>query len=173
MKKSILCALAAVCLLSAQAKKAVPAVYISSSDIQTTLKKAPADSVLDQQISMVEAGSVRVGVGVVHRSAKAEQTSISHDELTEIYHILSGSGTLVTGGTLVKPQRIPPDSTTVKDLAGPSLRGSDVANGNSRTVGAGDVVIIPAGTPHYFSKIEGAIDYEVMRVDPGRLLSLK
>jgi mannose-6-phosphate isomerase-like protein (cupin superfamily) len=173
VKKFILCTFAAFCLLSAQTKKTVPAVHISAADIQTTLKKAPADSVTDQQIRMIEAGSVRVGVGVVHRSAKAEQTSISHDELTEIYHILAGSGTLVTDGTLNKTQRIPPDSATVKDLAGPSLRGSDIANGTSQNVRAGDVVIIPAGTPHYFSKIDGAIDYEVMRVDPGRLLSLK
>ena len=45
-------------------------------------------------------GNLNVGLGVVHRSAKAAQTSIAHDELTEIYHVLAGSGTLVTGGTM-------------------------------------------------------------------------
>jgi mannose-6-phosphate isomerase-like protein (cupin superfamily) len=114
-----------------------------------------------------------VGVGVVHRSAKAAQTSIMHDELTEIYHVLSGSGTLVTGGSLTKPQRFPPGSATVKDLAGPSWRGGVLEGGVSRKVKAGDVVIIPAGSGHWFSQIDGAIDYEVMRVDPGKLLSLK
>ena len=173
MKKTVLATFAILCALSAQTKTTAPAVVISSADIQSTLKKAPADSVTDQQIRMIEVGTVRVGVGVVHRSAKAEQTSISHDELTEIYHILSGSGTLVTGGTLNKAQRMPADSDTVKNLAGPSFRGTDIANGVSRVVKPGDVVIIPAGTGHYFSKIDGTIEYEVMRVDPGRLLSLK
>ena len=118
-------------------------------------------------------GNLNVGVAVVHRSAKAAQTSVAHDELTEIYHILAGSGTLVTGGTLTKPERFPADSQTVKELAGPSMRGTGLENGVSRQVRAGDVVIIPAGTGHWFSSIDGAIDYEVMRVDPGKLLSLK
>jgi mannose-6-phosphate isomerase-like protein (cupin superfamily) len=48
-------------------------------------------------------------------------------------------------------------------------------NFNPRTfeLKPGDMVIIPAGTGHWFSSIDGAIDYEVMRVDPGKLLSLK
>jgi mannose-6-phosphate isomerase-like protein (cupin superfamily) len=96
-----------------------------------------------------------------------------HDELTEIYHVLSGSGTLVTGGTMTKPERFPADSATVKDLAGPSWRGATLENAVSRKIKAGDVVIIPAGSGHWFSQIDGAIDYEVMRVDPGKLLSLK
>lgn len=53
------------------------------------------------------------------------------------------------------------------------MRGTGLENGVSRKVRAGDVVIIPAGTGHWFSSIDGAIDYEVMRVDPGKLLSLK
>jgi mannose-6-phosphate isomerase-like protein (cupin superfamily) len=173
MKKTILAAVAILCALSAQTNRTAPAIYVTSGDIQATLKKAPPESITDQQIRMVEVGTVRVGLGVVHRSAKTPQTSVAHDELTEIYHILSGSGTLVTGGTLNKPERFPPDSQTVKDLAGPSMRGSGLANGVSRTVRPGDVVIIPAGTGHWFSSIDGSIDYEVMRVDPGRLLSLK
>ena len=78
MKKTVLATFAILCALSAQTKTTAPAVVISSADIQSTLKKAPADSVTDQQIRMIEVGTVRVGVGVVHRSAKAEQTSISH-----------------------------------------------------------------------------------------------
>ena len=176
MRKTILGGVLILCALSAQTgstKAIAPAIYIGAGDIQATLKKAPADSVTDQAIRTVAVGNLNVGVGVVHRSAKAPQTSIAHDELTEIYHILAGSGTLVTGGTLTKPERFPADSQTVKELAGPSMRGSGLENGVSRTVRGGDVVIIPAGTGHWFSSIDGSIDYEVMRVDPGKLLSLK
>ena len=176
MRKTILGGVLILCAISAQSqtsKNTAPAIYIGAADIQATLKKAPADSVTDQAIRTVTVGNLNVGLGVVHRSAKASQNAITHDELTEIYHILSGSGTLVTGGTLTKPERFPADSQTVKDLAGPSMRGAALENGVSRTVRAGDVVIIPAGTGHWFSSIDGAIDYEVMRVDPGKRLSLK
>ena len=173
MRKAILGAIAILSLLPAQTNRTAPAIYITGTDIQTTLKKAPADSVTDQAIRTITVGNLNVGLGVVHRSAKAPQTSIMHDELTEIYHVLSGSGTLVTGGSLVKPERFPADSATVKDLAGPSWHGTVLENGVTRDIKAGDVVIIPAGSGHWFSHIDGAIDYEVMRVDPGRLLSLK
>lgn len=173
MRKALLGAVALLGVLAAQTTKTPPAIYITSDDIQTTLRKAPADSVTDQAVRTIRAGNVNVGLGVVHRSAKAPQTSVMHDELTEIYHVLSGSGTLVTGGTLAKPERFPADSDTVKNLAGPSWRGGPLDGGVSRKIKAGDVVIIPAGTGHWFSQIDGAIDYEVMRVDPGRLLSLK
>ena len=173
MQKTILAAVAILGILAAQTERTAPAIYITGNDIQATLKKAPADSVSDQAIRTITVGNLNVGVGVVHRSAKAAQTSIMHDELTEIYHVLSGSGTLVTGGSLVKPERFPAESATVKDLAGPSWRGTVLENGVSRKVNAGDIVIIPAGTGHWFSQIDGAIDYEVIRVDPGKLLSLK
>jgi mannose-6-phosphate isomerase-like protein (cupin superfamily) len=176
MRKLIFGSAVILCALSAQTqtnKNTAPAIYITAADIQATLKKAPADSVTDQAIRTVHVGNLNVGVGVVHRSAKAAQTSVAHDELTEIYHVLAGSGTLVTGGALSKPERFPADSSTVKDLAGPSIRGAGLENGVSRKVRAGDVVIIPAGTGHWFSSIDGSIDYEVMRVDPGALLSLK
>ena len=173
MRKTILGVGAILGILTAQTSRTAPAIYITGKDIQATLKKAPADSITDQAIRTITVGNLNVGVGVVHRSAKAAQTSIMHDELTEIYHVLSGSGTLVTGGSMVKPERFPADSATVKDLAGPSWRGTVLENGVSRKVMAGDVIIIPAGSGHWFSQIDGAIDYEVMRVDPGKLLSLK
>ncbi|PYX02098.1 MAG: hypothetical protein DMG85_22130 [Acidobacteria bacterium] len=176
MQKTILGGVLILCALSARTqtnRNTAPAIYIGAADIQATLKKAPADSVTDQAIRTVAVGNLNVGVAVVHRSAQAAQTSVAHDELTEIYHVLAGSGTLVTGGTLTKPERFPADSQTVKELAGPSMHGTGLENGVIRKVRAGDVVIIPAGTGHWFSSIDGAIDYEVLRVDPQKLLSLK
>ncbi len=172
----ILCTVCATAQTKQQSKAAAstaPAIYLSAGDLQATLKKAPAESVTDQAVRTITVGNLNVGVGVVHRSSKALQTSVSHDELTEIYHVLSGSGTLVTGGVMTKPERMPADSATVKDLAGPSMRGAGIDGGVSRKIKAGDVVIIPAGTVHYFSSIDGAIEYEVMRVDPQKLLAVK
>src|ERR1700730_9648141 len=127
MQKTILGGVLILSALSAHPqtnRNTAPAIYIGAADIQATLKKAPADSVTDQAIRTVAVGNLNVGVGVVHRSAKAAQNSVAHDEFTEIYHILAGSGTLVTGGTLTKPERFPVDSQTVKELAGASGRGT-------------------------------------------------
>ena len=163
-------------------KNKAAAVYISAGDIQAPLKSVSPDKPFTEQaIRTVAVGKMHVGVAAVHRPAGVTQTSVAHDELTEIYHILTGSGTLVTGGALVKPESYirvgtqfeAADRQTIRDNAGPSTRGAGIENGVSRKVRAGDVVIIPAGAPHWFSSIDGAIEYEVMRIDPGGLLSLK
>ena len=175
MRKIILVLVAVSGLLLAQSKTdgTKPATLVPASDIQATLKKAPADGVQDESMRMIRVDNMNVGVGAVHRSAKGTNYAIIHDELTEVYHVLSGSGTLVTGGTVSKPERFEADGKTVKELAGPSWRGASIQGGTSRKIKAGDVVIIPAGTAHWYSQIDGAIDYEVIRVDPGRLLTLK
>ena len=71
------------------------------------------------------------------------------------------------------PERLKPEDPTVRVLAGPSVRGAGIENGESRKVAAGDVIIIPAGIPHWFSSIDGAIRYSVVRVDPDKLLPPK
>ncbi len=43
----------------------------------------------------------------------------------------------------------------------------------TRKIKAGDVVVIPAGVPHWFSQIDGSITYVVVRVDPARVLAPK
>jgi hypothetical protein len=51
--------------------KATSATYITSNDVQSTLKGMPADKVTDQQVRMINTGKQNVGIGVVHRSAQA------------------------------------------------------------------------------------------------------
>lgn len=164
-----------VVMSAASAANTTPAsgVHVSNETIQATLKKAPANSVTDQQIRVVDVGKANVGIGVVHRSAAAAQTAIEHDELTEVYHVIRGSATLVTGGTLLNPRREAPDSKVVRELNGPTMRGSTLQNGESQRIGPGDVVIIPPGVGHWFSSVDGSIDYLVVRVDPDKALGLK
>jgi glyoxylase-like metal-dependent hydrolase (beta-lactamase superfamily II) len=150
------------------------ATHVPAAAIQATLAKAPAGRVSDQQIRVVNVGKVNVGVGVVNRPAGSAQSAIEHDQLTEVYHILKGSGTLVTGGTLENAKREPADSVVVRELNGPSMRGTALLNGQSMHVAPGDVVIIPAGVGHWFTRVEGAgISYLVVRVDADKLLGPK
>jgi mannose-6-phosphate isomerase-like protein (cupin superfamily) len=96
---------------------------------------------------------------------------VEHSQITEVYHVISGNATLVTGGTIENPRESAPDSPVVTTLNGPSTQGSAVSNGLSRQVGPGDVVIIPPNTPHYFSEITSdQIVYLVVRVDPHKVL---
>src|SRR5437867_5822863 len=96
-----------------------PAVDVTRADLLATLKQAPADGVMDQQIRVVDIGTYNVAVGVLHRAAHARQTAISHAQVTEVYHIIDGAGTFVTGGEMLEPTPSPSDGNTVKVLVGP------------------------------------------------------
>lgn len=146
---------------------------MAASDVEATVKQMNPAAVSDRQIRMVDAGGYHVGVGVVQRPGTAKQGSIEHDKLTEVYYVLEGTGTLVTGGRQMGEKPIAPDSTTYRELTGPSSTGTGVEGGESRRVAPGDIVIIPQGVPHWFSGIDGTIKYLVVRVDPERLLQKK
>ena len=85
---------------------------------------------------------------------------ITHDSQTEGYFIVSGGGTLVTGGHIVNGTKSAPDAAVTKELNGPScsgaIAGADVVR---RVMKAGDIVIIPAGVPHGWTEIADHVDY--------------
>jgi mannose-6-phosphate isomerase-like protein (cupin superfamily) len=146
------------------------AVDITNADIRATIKTAPADAVMDQQIRVVDIGKYNVAVGVLHRAAKAKQTAISHAQVTEVYHIIDGAGTFVTGGEMLEPTPSPSDGNTVKVLVGPSTGGTSIRGGQSRRVGPGDVIVIPPGVAHWFSAVESDMNYLVVRIDAQHVL---
>jgi len=86
--------------------------------------------------------------------------AIAHDQQTEGYLIVSGSGTLVTGGKIVNGRKSPPEGDVTKILNGPSCSGMTVgADVVKRMVKTGDIIIIPAGVPHGWSEITEHVDY--------------
>lgn len=137
-----------------------PAAFIPPAEIARFLESAIAKSAVDQPISGVDVHGGRATVAMLHRD-KAEGGALIHERATETYYILHGSGTLVTGGALGTPK--PTDLTRLG--AGPSLTGSR-QGGEARRVGPGDVIVIPAGTPHGFSELDSPISYLVFRFDP-------
>src|ERR1700680_1094911 len=151
------------------------AVEINKAEIEATVQKTASAPVSDQQIRVVSInGDYNVGVGVVHRAKTAGRDiggGIEHSQITEVYHVISGNGTLVTGGAIDNAKDTPADSLVVKVLNGPSRGGGAVQNGVSRKIGPGDVVIIPPNTPHWFTEITSdQIVYLVVRVDPHKVL---
>ncbi len=151
------------------------ATDVSKGEIEATVQRTAMAPVSDQAMRVVSINNeYNVGVGVVHRAKTAGRDiggGIEHSQITEVYHVIEGNATFVTGGTIADAKETPADSQVVKVLNGPSTGGGPVQGGVSRKIGPGDVVIIPPNTPHWFTEITtDQIVYLVVRVDPHKVL---
>jgi hypothetical protein len=156
--------------------KMCPATYIPNDEIQAYVKKAMAERLTDQQVRDVEIGKSHVGIGVVHRgklAAPAPDSVAEHDLVSEVYHVIDGSATLMTGPELVGTKRRPADLETVRLFNGPGTNSSSIRNGVTHELKPGDVIVIPAGTGHWFTKIDDHITYLMIRVDPDKVTPLR
>src|SRR5881398_2345912 len=92
---------------------------------------------------------------MVHASRRdtAGQAEV-HVKDTDIIYVLEGSTTFVTGGTVVDGKTTAPDE----------IRGTAVTDGETRRLGKGDVIIVPNGTPHWFTEVDGPVLYYVVKV---------
>lgn len=153
-----------------------PGTYIPLQELEGYAKKALAEKLLDQQVRDVDIGKAHIGIGSVHRGKldkPAPNSVAEHDQISEVYHVISGSGTLVLGPDIVNRQRRPATMRTVVEFNGPGNNGSEVRNGVTYELKAGNVVVIPAGTGHWFTKIDDHIDYLMVRIDPDKVTPLK
>ena len=152
-----------------------PSTYIPRSEIEEYEAIGRATNVVDQQMRALDVGKAQVEIALVHRGkldAPAPRSVASHDLVSEVYYILSGSGTNRTGPDVVDPERRPPDDRAVRLLNGPGANGTDIRNAAEHELTAGDVLVIPAGTGHQFTKIDDHITYLMIRVDPDKVVPL-
>lgn len=77
-----------------------------------------------------------------------------HTQDTDIFYIMEGSATFVTGGTVVEPATVSPGET----------RGKAITGGTTRHLQKGDVIVIPKGLPHWFTEVSGPFLYFVVKV---------
>lgn len=147
-------------MLTEPSQAPVPATFISKEEAAAVLEASIAKGTVDQPIKASHVLGGKASVAMLHRT-KPETGALIHDRVTETYYILEGSGTIVTGGTLGDAK--PTDLSRVN--AGMSQTGRR-QGGDSRRVGPGDIIIIPAGTPHSFSQLDGPISYLVYRFEP-------
>lgn len=151
---------------------------------------------VDRQIVSRDIGDLNLSVGIIHRDAtggaasgggggavdqepecgvaSADRVSgargILHVHQTETYVVVSGGGTLVTGGEIMNGRDFGPESVVTTTLNGPSCSGMIVGDYVSRYVTEGDIVIIPEGTPHGWLNVPDHVDYLSVRPDPDRVL---
>ena len=153
-----------------------PGYYIPLSELQAYTKKALAENLLDQQVRDIEIGKAHIGIGMVHRGKldkPAPDSVAEHDQVSEVYHIIDGTATLMLGPDITNRERRPATQLTVREFNGPGNNGSDIRNGKSYDLKPGDVVVIPAGTGHWFQKIDDHIDYLMVRIDPDKVTPIK
>jgi mannose-6-phosphate isomerase-like protein (cupin superfamily) len=182
-------------LALAQAPK--DGVYVTDEDVKAVLKHSvdTKRTIPDNTLRVIDMGKYQLGVAVVHRGAMAaaaanpapaaaantappcgEQrpnatgpTGIFHDDTAESYVVISGSGTLITGGTIVNGKRSGPESEVTTILNGPSCSGTMVGY-TTRNIKTGDIIIIPEGVPHGFSAIPDHVTYLSIRPDLKKVL---
>lgn len=155
-------------LIQAQTPNA--ATDIPWSEIEAVLN-SPEGGV-DRQVKVTDIGPINVAVGILHRDALegngGPPRGIAHTEVTEVYYIVSGSGTLVTGGQIVDRSEIT-EGPIVEVIVGPSVTGTS-EGGQVRVVSEGDVVVIPAGVFHGWTEIPDHVTYLSVRPDPYKVL---
>lgn len=120
--------------------------YTSAADITAMMAKAKNERKADQ------ANLIQGILNLAPYSANLEYRgavgpAAVHEKEAEMFYVIDGSGTLVTGGKLVGETRTNPDN----------LSGTAIDGGNTQNVGKGDFFIVPEKTPHWFSKINGTL----------------
>jgi mannose-6-phosphate isomerase-like protein (cupin superfamily) len=135
----IMLTVAAVAFMAAQESNQV--TYIGHDKVGGCAKAASFVTAPDLRVQC----SNRTGPGVVE----------VHLKETDVMYFIDGSATLVTGGTTV-------NGKAEKDPL--QIRGTEIKGGDTRQVTKGDVVVVPAGVPHWFKEVPKSVSYYVVKV---------
>jgi quercetin dioxygenase-like cupin family protein len=137
--KFVLLLTVAVCVLFAA--DPAPVTYVDSAKVATALEKGGA---LAKGSDFTVSGARRTGPGQVE----------VHDKETDIFYVVDGEATFVTGGKMINGKQTRPDQ-----WLGESIEGGEVHH-----LAKGDVITIPAGTPHWFREVPKSINYYLVKV---------
>jgi mannose-6-phosphate isomerase-like protein (cupin superfamily) len=113
-------------------------------------------------VSAGGAGRHQVGISIVYREEGMVTRSYAvHDDVAEVYFVLQGRGHMKVGGRILDWERRP-----VSAANGRGSRGTRAEGGQDITIQKGDILIIPAGTPHLWLGADEFTAYAVVRLDP-------
>ncbi len=145
---SLVLTFAAAAIMAQQGQAGAQAMktFSSSADITAMIAKAKSERKENQPI--VTQPILRLapyGANLEYRASVGP--AAVHEKEAEMFYVIDGSGTLMTGGKLVKESRTNPENLT----------GTAIEGGTTRNVGKGDFFIVPENTPHWFSAINGTL----------------
>ncbi len=170
MRVAVITTLLALSPALAAAQTVPPALDVPASEVKAFIDRLPKDRISDLPIRVTDVGGYKVGVYGVFRPKGMPGDANLHDtSVSEIYYMLEGTGTLVTGGTLKDPRSAGSSPNTGRQ----NMRGSGIEGGVSRKVGPGDIIVIPGKLPHWWSALDSDIKYVIYRPDPEGLQRLK
>jgi mannose-6-phosphate isomerase-like protein (cupin superfamily) len=154
------------------------ATYVPVSELDAYTAKAVKYGIVDQQVRSVDVGKSQVGIGMVTRGklvagATRKGAVAEHEQVSEVYHIIEGTATLLTGPDLVNAKKRPDSEKTVRLQNGPGWNADSIANPLVHHLNPGDVIVIPAGTGHWFTEIPDHITYLMVRIDPDKVVPTK
>lgn len=114
--------------------------HVLGAELAAIAEKMPKDRNMTQAFFR----RAPYSVNMEHRVSVPQAASV-HDKEAELFYVISGGGTIVTGGKLVEQTQ-----TNADNLSGKSIEG-----GTSQKLTKGDFVLVPEGVPHWFSAVEG------------------
>jgi mannose-6-phosphate isomerase-like protein (cupin superfamily) len=132
---------AAVALIAVAAGNAPSVTFIDHEKVAASLAKGGD---LAKAPDLIVLGAHRNGAGQVE----------VHDRETDVMYVVDGEATIVTGGTMVGGKVTAPGQ----------WRGSEIQGGKAQRLTKGDVMVIPAGIPHWFKEVPQSISYYVVKV---------
>jgi mannose-6-phosphate isomerase-like protein (cupin superfamily) len=127
---------------SAQAVK----MFSSSADVVALQAKAKTDRKGDAPLVVERILQLAPYNANLEYRASIGPASV-HEKEAELFYVIDGGGTMVTGGKLTKESR-----TNAENLTGSGIEG-----GTPRKLAKGDFLIVPENTPHWFSSLDGSI----------------
>jgi len=145
--------------IGAQQRAAAPAAagpaevkVVTAAELAAIISKQPADKNGSQTFIQLAPYNVNMEHRVVSQAASV------HEREAELFYVLDGAGTLVTGGKLVGETR-----TNDANLSGTSIQG-----GASKRISKGDFVLVPQGVPHQFPAVEGNLTLMSLHLPRGQ-----
>jgi mannose-6-phosphate isomerase-like protein (cupin superfamily) len=128
---------------------AVFTVSASAADV-TYVDHEKVAAALGKGGSLVSASDLLVSGS--HRE-KPGQSEV-HEKETDVFYVTDGAATFVTGGAMVGGKTTRPGQ----------LLGSGINGGQTHHLSKGDVIVVPAGTPHWFKEVPKSVSYFVVKV---------
>ena len=137
-------------LAAAQAAAGAPPLnlFMSAADVTAMIAKAKTSRAADQaNYSQPILRLAPYAANLEYRVAGFNANATIHETEAEMFYVVEGSGTVVTGGTLQNGRRTNPTNQA----------GSAIEGGTRRRIAKGDFIMVPQNTAHWFGEIDGAL----------------
>ncbi len=139
-------------------RKAIASRSAASAAQASTSKPAEVTYVDQAKVAAAFSAGGRLGGGPDFAASGARRTGPGqvevHDKETDIFYIVEGEATFVTGGTMIGGKLARPDQWL----------GTDIQGGQVHQLKKGDFITIPAGTPHWFKEVPKVVNYYMVKV---------